>query len=138
MVRCAGHARSEGARETAPPDRSVEALLNGMNVGAATSEAPLTVEDRAAVLEAGEAQQRGLRGPFPAAAAASMRNVRGARRQEVSASPVGSAASGAGSRAASSGAAVGSPSASGTVSPAASASCCASSSASASAAAASS
>ena len=81
-----------------------------MDVGAAPAEAPVTVEDRLAAVGKGEAQQLRLRGPLPAAAALPDGLVP-ALRQDSSASPVGSADSGAGSR-----------SASGTVSPAASAS----------------
>jgi hypothetical protein len=92
-----GHARPEGARQTAAADRALEARGVRVDVRATPAKAPLTVEDRAAAIGQGEAHELALRGPFPAARAASDR-----LRQDSSASPVGSADSGAGSSDASS------------------------------------
>jgi hypothetical protein len=92
-----GHACPEGARKAPAPDGAVEARGILVDVRTPPPEAALTVEDRVTALGQGEAQELSLRDPLPAA-----RTTADRLRQDSSASPVGSADSGAGSRAGSS------------------------------------
>lgn len=92
MVRGRRHTRTKGARQSAAPNRALQARGVGVNPGATAAKAAVAVEHRGAVLEAGEAEQVALRGALTAPRAASDRVV-----QEPSASPVGSADSTAGS-----------------------------------------
>ncbi len=94
MVRGRGHPCAEGAGQPTTPDGALEARVVDMDPGAAPAEPAVPIEDRGAVLAAGEAEQVSLRGALAAPRAASDRVG-----QDSSASPVGSADSTAGSRA---------------------------------------
>jgi hypothetical protein len=62
------YAGAEGSRETAAPERLLQALLVVVDVGAATAAAPFGVEDRAAAGLERQAHELGLRRPRAAAA----------------------------------------------------------------------
>ena len=92
---CVLHSRAKGAGEAAAAARALEARVVAMDVGAASGTSALGVEDRAATRLEGQAHELVLWRLGATARASPCRDV---SRRYSSASPVGSADSGAGSR----------------------------------------